>query len=88
MTLNNTVVLITGATHKIGSAFAEYFARHLNAADSLLIFTSRSQVRADTLAGSLKTINAGLNVLGVALDLERPDKKYFEQTVFGVSWSL
>ena len=86
MTLNNTVVLITGATHKIGSAFAEYFARHLNATDSLLILTSRSQERVDALAAPLKTINAGLNVLGVELDLERPDKEYFEQTVFGVSW--
>jgi short-subunit dehydrogenase len=85
MTLNNTVVLITGATHTIGSAFAEYFGRHLNATDSLIILTSRSQVRADTLAGSLKTIDAGLNVIGVELDFERPDKEYFERTVFNVS---
>ena len=78
-----TVVLITGATHSIGSAFAEYFVERL-CENSLLILTSRSQNRVNDLVHTLRKKNDKLPIHAVELDLRHPDKEQFEQILFGV----
>ncbi len=64
------VVLLTGASAGIGAALARELARQKKA--RAIVLTARRGDRLDQLAGELKTLQPGLEVLTIAADLADP----------------
>jgi NADP-dependent 3-hydroxy acid dehydrogenase YdfG len=76
-----TVLLISGATHVIGKAFALHFVKTLEEG-SVIIVTSRSQDRLNELKAEMKALNPKVEVVDAAMELNCPEKSYFEKRMF------